>query len=113
MKSAVNKSFFLSIVLTVLVSVSGYTQESSALESMIVVTENEAVSLLETSTETVAALNMTSWFSGAAISTQGNSIQTVKLPTIKEYYLQSGISTKALLIRSLLKKAERNYNGMA
>jgi len=113
MKSAVNKSFFLSIVLTVLVSVSGFAQETNTKESMTVVTENEAVTLLQASTETVAALNMTSWFSGAAISTQGNSIQTVKLPTIKEYYLQSGISTKALLIRSLMKKADRNYNAMA
>ncbi|MDP2161372.1 MAG: hypothetical protein Q8K02_12865 [Flavobacterium sp.] len=112
MKAVVNKSFFLSIVLTVMASVSSFAQETKA-EVMTLVTETEAAILLQTSNETVTGLELTSWFSGAAVSIKGVSIQTVKLPSKKEQYLQSGFSTKTLLIRSLLKKADSHFNGMA
>ncbi|GGD14798.1 hypothetical protein [Flavobacterium orientale] len=113
MKSVVNKSLFLSIVLTLMVAFSGTAQNATSTQGMTIVTEKEAVALLQTANETVAALNMTSWFSGAAVSVQGVSVQTVKLPSKKEQYLQSGFSTKTLLIRALMKKADRQYNGMA
>ena len=96
-----------------MVAFSANAQNATGTEGTTIVTENEAAVLLQTANETVAALNMTSWFSGAAVSIQGVSVQSVKLPSKKEQYLQSGFSTKTLLIRALMKKADRQYNGLA
>jgi len=56
----------------------------------------------------------TNWFTGSNQEIQNKTNNTTSVLTSKkEMYLQSGLSNKTLLIRSLLKKADSNINATA
>ena len=89
----------------------------SAQEGTVTTTTAVSTSTLETPAAVVAEAQMSDWFSGQVAPTQeASSNDTQKrslVPNKKEMYLQSGLSNRTLLIRSLLKKADSYMNGLA
>ncbi|WP_333695477.1 hypothetical protein [Flavobacterium sp.] len=77
-------------------------------------TAEKVETVVETPAAAVASVEMASWFVGtlnAASSATGAVKATRSLvPSKKEQYLQSGMSNKTLLIRSILRKADGFVN---
>jgi hypothetical protein len=78
-------------------------------------TAEKVETVVETPAAAVASVEMASWFVGTLNAASSSATGAVKatrslVPSKKEQYLQSGMSNKTLLIRSILRKADGFVN---
>lgn len=104
----------LALILTTLLTVTSATAQEEKVPVAITVISNYCP---ETSETVIVEAQMSDWFSGQVVPSQEASLNISQkrslVPNKKEMYLQSGLSNRTLLIRSLLKKADSYLNGMA
>lgn len=113
MNSAVNRNFLVVIFLMFIGIIGSSAQTTSTNE---LVNESEAMELIKNSEENVSSAEISNWFIGAKQEvnlTKSNESTTQNRSALiskKEQYLKSGFSTKTILIRSILKKADGYVN---
>ncbi len=78
-------------------------------------TAEKVETVVETPAAAVVSVEMASWFVGTLSTASSSATGAVKanrslVPSKKEQYLQSGMSNKTLLIRSILRKADGFVN---
>lgn len=113
MNSTVNRNFLVVIFLMFIGIIEASAQTTSTNE---LVNQSEAIELIKYSEETVSFAEISNWFIGSkqeinlSKSNESTSQNRSALASKKEQYLKCGFSTKSILIRSILKKADGYVN---
>lgn len=106
--------YTIALIFTCFFTVTTVTAQEATVTTATTVS---TTSSLETTAVVVAEADMSDWFSGQVAPSQAASSNSTQIrslvPNKKEMYLQSGLSNRTLLIRSLLKKADAYMNGVA
>jgi hypothetical protein len=112
---AINTKFFITLILVTFSAFTGAFAQTTV--SNVIVSEENALEVIQENTVEMSSIEISNWFSGAK---QESNVKTTKeesttinrsaLISKKEQYLKSGMSTKTILIRSILKKANSYVN---
>jgi hypothetical protein len=114
MKALTNR-FFLTILLVAFSTVA-FSQSTPTNEKSSFVSEAQAQEMIQTNTVEMSSVEISNWFAGAKQETnvtsvkESTTINRSSLISKKEQYLKSGFSTKTILIRSIMKKADGYVN---
>ena len=112
---AINTKFLITLII-VLFSVNNEIFAQTTVENQLV-SEEQAQEMIQESTIELSSIEISNWFSGAkqeskfsAAKEESTTINRSALLSKKEQYLKSGMSSKTLLIRSIMKKANSYVN---
>lgn len=114
MKTLTNR-FFLTILLVAFSTVA-FSQSTSTNEKTSLVSEEQAQEMIQSNAVEMSSIEISNWFAGAKQETKVTSVKestTINRSSLiskKEQYLKSGFSTKTILIRSIMKKADGYVN---
>lgn len=107
----------ITVILVLMFSANLTAQEITTQKTVI--HSNEVITKVEMAISYASSAMTVQWFTGVKqtleVSNTSKETQTGRsaLQSKKEMYLQSGMSNKTLLIRSLLKKADCNFRAIA
>lgn len=112
---AINNKFLITLILVTFSAFTGAFAQTTV--SNEIVSEENALEVIQENTVEMSSIEISNWFSGAkqesnvtTTKEESTTINRSALISKKEQYLKSGMSTKTILIRSILKKANSYVN---
>ena len=112
---AINTKFLITLILVTFSAFTGAFAQTTV--SNEIVSKENALEVIQENTVEMSSIEISNWFSGAKQETKVSSakeesttINRSSLVSKKEQYLKSGMSTKTILIRSIMKKADGYVN---
>lgn len=112
MKTLTNRIFLT--VLFIAFSTVAFSQSTTEVNTIVSVAQ--AQEMVQTNSTEMASAEISNWFIGAKqevnvnVVNESTTINRASLISKKEQYLKSGFSTKTILIRSIMKKADGYSN---
>ncbi|MEZ4839072.1 hypothetical protein [Flavobacterium sp.] len=112
---AINTKFFITLSLVIFSAITEVAAQTTAVNE--IVSEENAQTMIQEANVEMSSIEISNWFSGAKQDTkvspnkeESTTINRSALVSKKEQYLKSGMSTKTILIRSIMKKADSYVN---
>jgi hypothetical protein len=112
---AINTKFLITLILVIFSAITEVSAQTTVANE--IVSEEQAQEMIQESTVEMSSIEISNWFSGAKQETkvstakeESTTINRSALVSKKEQYLKSGMSTKTILIRSIMKKADSYVN---
>lgn len=112
---AINTKFLITLILVTFSAFTGALAQTTVANELV--SEENAQEMIQENTVEMSSIEISNWFTGAKQETnvsstkeESTTINRSALISKKEQYLKSGMSTKTILIRSIMKKADSFVN---
>jgi hypothetical protein len=112
---AINTKFLITLIVVLFSSITVVSAQTVVTNE--IVSEENVQEMIQENAVEMSSIEISNWFSGAKQETkvstakeESTTINRSSLVSKKEQYLKSGMSTKTILIRSIMKKADSYVN---
>ena len=112
---AINTKFLITLIVVLFSAITEVSAQTVVTNE--IVSEENAQEMIQENAVEMSSIEISNWFSGAKQETkvstakeESTTINRSSLVSKKEQYLKSGMSTKTILIRSIMKKADSYVN---
>jgi len=112
---AINTKFLITLLFVLFSAITEVAAQTTVATELV--SEEQAQAMIQENTVETSSIEIANWFSGAkqetkvsAAKEESTTLNRSALVSKKEQYLKSGMSTKTILIRSIMKKADSYVN---